>query len=311
MGLISVARPLLLVFLLFLAGTAWAQNDDGDDSSSQAKNITCYGVGGKSYGDNYKCPGSNACCGSVDLCLPNRLCKSVGMSDDIFIRGPCSINPYDEEECAQICLYSENTGNGRFPQVTICTDGSYCCNNDPQCCARGRGTFLDARGKVIDNPTASSSSSASSSATRGASTSSATAAAASTTASEPPTSETPADPGSGNGSSSGSGSGDGLGLKVGLGLGIPLAAIVVALGVWFLVRRRKRAVEPVEVSEAGQYYAKGSSPPQSTFVDSQTPTPRASPLSAQYQVSEMDAKPKQVHELEGTSTRDRGTAELH
>lgn len=106
MGLISVARPLLLVFLLFLAGTAWAQNDDDDDSSSQAKNITCYGVGGKSYGDNYKCPGSNACCGSVDLCLPNRLCKSVGMSDDIFIRGPCSINPYDEEECAQICLYS-------------------------------------------------------------------------------------------------------------------------------------------------------------------------------------------------------------
>ncbi|KAL9949092.1 hypothetical protein ACHAO5_001069 [Verticillium nonalfalfae] len=267
MGLKSVARPLLLVFLLLLATTALAQNDDDDDSSSQANNITCYGVGGKSYGDNYKCPGSNACCGSVDLCLPNRLCKSVGLSDDIFIRGPCSINPYDEEECAQICLYR----------------------------------------KVIDNPNASSSSSASSSATSSASTSSATAAAASTTASEPLPSETSADSGSG----SGSGNGNGLGLKVGLGLGIPLAAIVAALGVWFFVRRRKRAVEPVEVSEAGQYHAKGSSPPQSTFVDSQTPTPRGSPLSAQYQVSEMDAKPKQVHELEGTSTRDRGTAELH
>ncbi|KAM0279203.1 hypothetical protein ACHAQH_004748 [Verticillium albo-atrum] len=289
MRLASVAGPLLLTFL---AVTTTAQN-------SQGNNITCYGVGGKEYANNYKCPGSNACCGSLDQCLPNRLCKSSGLSDDIFIRGPCSTDPYDEKECAKICVYNEReSSKGRFPQVTICEDGSFCCNNDAQCCERGRGTFLDERGNIIDGPESSSSSRSSAPTS---------AAAASTAANGSPPSET-----TGGSKPQSSGSDDSLGLKVGLGLGIPLVAIVSGLGVWFFLtrRRRRERLDTVEVGEAAPC-AKGESTLGSTYVPSHGPTPQGSPFSGQYQVSEMDLAPRNVHELEGTTLVGRGTAELH
>lgn len=30
----------------------------------------------------------------------------------------------------------------------FCADGKHCCDNDPQCCEKGRGVFLDESGKV-------------------------------------------------------------------------------------------------------------------------------------------------------------------
>ncbi len=33
--------------------------------------------------------------------------------------------------------------------MTPCSDGSLCCNNDPQCCQDGKGIFLDEGGERI------------------------------------------------------------------------------------------------------------------------------------------------------------------
>ncbi|KAG5995534.1 hypothetical protein E4U54_002837 [Claviceps lovelessii] len=36
-----------------------------------------------------------------------------------------------------------------FPHVTVCPDGSYCCDRDgPQCCVHKKGVFLDATGNI-------------------------------------------------------------------------------------------------------------------------------------------------------------------
>ena len=34
----------------------------------------------------------------------------------------------------------------------MCTDGSYCCNNDATCCSKKNGKFLDSKGNIISNP---------------------------------------------------------------------------------------------------------------------------------------------------------------
>lgn len=34
----------------------------------------------------------------------------------------------------------------------MCTDGSYCCNNDATCCSKKKGKFLDPSGNIISNP---------------------------------------------------------------------------------------------------------------------------------------------------------------
>ncbi|KAL2166041.1 hypothetical protein VTG60DRAFT_3406 [Thermothelomyces hinnuleus] len=107
--------------------------------------IDCYRWDGGVTANNTKCPNSNACCGPTATCLSNRLCHNVGDGPDLFVRGPCAVKGWDPD-CAQICQYDEL--GGIFPRVTICADGSLCCNNDPQCCQDGKGVFLDEAGNI-------------------------------------------------------------------------------------------------------------------------------------------------------------------
>ncbi|KAL2177465.1 uncharacterized protein P884DRAFT_299859 [Thermothelomyces heterothallicus CBS 202.75] len=107
--------------------------------------IDCYRWDGGVTANNTKCPNSNACCGPTATCLSNRLCHNVGDGPDLFVRGPCAVKGWDPD-CAQICQYDEL--GGVFPRVTICADGSLCCNNDPQCCQDGKGVFLDEAGNI-------------------------------------------------------------------------------------------------------------------------------------------------------------------
>lgn len=283
-------------------------------SSAQEVGITCYGVSGFAYFNNTKCPGSNACCGVGATCLSNRLCHNPGDGPDTFVRGPCATNPYDRNTCAEICLYSkylcpglssssfavrvsgeifrddlkrqaslpnanpcedESTIDNNFlPRVSQCSDGSWCCNNDPQCCGTGGGTFLDEFGNIASAPastilsyppgvttittaasslaaapllsTTSASTSVSSSLGAAASTTSSSAGAATTVVVEQAV--------------------DSTSLKVGLSLGIPLAAIAASLGVWFYSwrgrKRRLAAANVVHEIDAG-YDGKLISRPQS------------------------------------------------
>src|ERR1700712_3280621 len=68
--------------------------------------ITCYGVNGLAYPNQFQCSNSHMCCGAGTgtLCLDNRLCQQT---DGTLIRGPCSDQDYNVAECAQVCVYSE------------------------------------------------------------------------------------------------------------------------------------------------------------------------------------------------------------
>lgn len=67
---------------------------------------TCYSYAGKEITDQRKCPDSEACCGADDKCLPNRLCQSDGLADNLLVRGTCTSEDWDDGECAQICKFS-------------------------------------------------------------------------------------------------------------------------------------------------------------------------------------------------------------
>ncbi|KAM5341486.1 hypothetical protein ACJ41O_014517 [Fusarium nematophilum] len=226
--------------------------------STAAQDVTCWGVDGKQWSNNKQCPGSSACCGENATCMPNRLCKNKGQADNEFVRGPCRVAPYDKKECASICIYEET--DGRFPRVKLCSDGSYCCDNDAGCCSAGRGTFLDAEGNVLDGPSATSSSEASETSTAAAETTESAASKASTEStasaastgsdepsSEPSASSDTAQEAEDRKSDSGD---DSQSLKIGLGVAIPATAIIAALAAWFFFRRKQARTPRTKEEEA-------------------------------------------------------------
>ncbi|KAL2123540.1 hypothetical protein VTJ04DRAFT_3995 [Mycothermus thermophilus] len=114
---------------------------------SNAQFIDCYKFDGTLSPNNTRCPGSNACCGPKSTCLSNRLCTADEDPNSTSkpVRGPCAVKGWDPT-CAQICMYNEEE---RYPRVKTCEDGSFCCDNDPYCCERGLGIFLDESGNVV------------------------------------------------------------------------------------------------------------------------------------------------------------------
>ncbi|RGP63840.1 hypothetical protein FLONG3_9734 [Fusarium longipes] len=199
-----------------------------------AQDGVCWGVNGKQWTDNNKCPGSSACCGPDATCMPNRLCQRKGQAKNMFVRGPCAVAPYDRKKCATICIREE--ANDRFPRVEQCDDGSYCCDYDSGCCVGGRGVFLDSDGNIEDNSTSTSSEISSAFSTS--STLSTFSTEYSTTTSEPTSSstedaDTEAEDGDNN-----------QGLTIGLGAGIPIAAIIAGVSTWLFLRRRSKKQNP-------------------------------------------------------------------
>ncbi|KAK4667773.1 uncharacterized protein QC764_704750 [Podospora pseudoanserina] len=246
---IALVLPALLLFVTYPA-TVDAQ-------------ITCYGFAGQAYTDNTLCPGSNACCGRKATCLSNRLCHNPNDPEGLWVRGPCAIREWDDS-CGQICLYNETAAsNGVLPRVVQCRDGSLCCNNDPQCCQDGKGTFLDEGGEIVSTratgattsfpplsetgtvrttapvPTTSTSSSSTFSSTFSESTSSSS----TTEIVVPPTNAGPATPAPTPSDE------DNNGLKIGLGVGIPCAVLVAALLAFLFFRRQKKKASNGPVAE--------------------------------------------------------------
>ncbi|KAK4202129.1 hypothetical protein QBC40DRAFT_277011 [Triangularia verruculosa] len=239
LSLITAYAALLLPILLLLVvypATVGAQ-------------ITCYGFAGQSYTDNTLCPGSNSCCGRRATCLSNRLCHNPNDPEDLWVRGPCAIRGWDDS-CGQICLYNETeASNGVLPRVVQCGDGSLCCNNNPQCCQDGKGTFLNEQGEIVSSraigpttsfpplsgtgtvrttapvPTPTTSTTSSESTSSSVSTPE--------TSSLPTGTETvspgPSTPNEENNS-----------LKLGLGIGIPCGVLAAALLIFLFIKRQKK-----------------------------------------------------------------------
>ncbi|TLD11785.1 hypothetical protein PspLS_11659 [Pyricularia sp. CBS 133598] len=234
-----------------------------------SQSIPCFGVNGLLYPEQAKCPGSNACCGVGAICLPNRLCKNPNDNEGLFVRGPCLPQPFDED-CPKI---SEAGANNVFPRVTVCADGSLCCNNDPQCCSKGNGRWLGGRGNLLSSPPSLSSASSVVSTTSSASgplsssqgnqantngaspradSSSTTTLAASSTATTTSTAgeDTAAPRQRTTGSDSDA---ETLALKVGLGIGIPFAAAIAAFAVWYCFwQRRRKSTKAAKIAQQQQ-----------------------------------------------------------
>ncbi|KAK2060080.1 hypothetical protein LY76DRAFT_426746 [Colletotrichum caudatum] len=248
----------------------------------QSQGVNCYSYSGLAWPDQQVCPGSNACCGVKDKCMPNRMCKSPDIRDDILVRGPCLSSPWDRKDCAQICVFNEtnfNTGFNDyvFPRVEVCDKNTYCCRqgSDP-CCDSSLGkVYLDDDGVLLSAaPTQTTVSSvASSSETIFATTTSAS-------TQDPTSASSPSASAAITGSEAGTN--EALALKVGLGVGIPFAATVVGLATWLLCRKRRNkngnayeqsAPTPHYTGEGHDGYVKGSAFGRSPYTSYRGPSP--------------------------------------
>ena len=151
--------------------------------------LNCYNVDGSVWDKQVQCPGSQSCCLTLGECTQNRLCAKP---NNELIRGPCLNAQFDD--CSPLCHYSmysrkfppsheriltHTPANERnmFPRVHQCDDGSYCCDNSPDCCRNGTGIFLLPNGKLSSTTSStviSSTAAATNTATSGALTSSST-----------------------------------------------------------------------------------------------------------------------------------------
>ena len=145
-------------------------------------------------------------------------------------------------------VWLADTTTGFLPRVVICSDGSFCCDDEPDCCQQNRGIVLNGLGAIVSTdsgPTNTSSIASSSIGPTSVITTSATAAAtpatsATTSASATSTSSTvsstaPLKP------SQTSDSGLSESSKIGVSVTLPLVALAAAviLSIWFY-RRRSR-----------------------------------------------------------------------
>ncbi|KAI9695933.1 MAG: hypothetical protein M1820_008345 [Bogoriella megaspora] len=185
---------------------------------SDTTNITCYDYDGTNFTEFNKCPNSDSCFKEPDQCLPTRLVKRGG---DLLVRPICANNPWSQETCAQICLYG-NKG-GYVPRVNICQDGSYCCDNDPNCCLDHTGVFLNqTNGIVIGRANET--------------TNSATHASSTSTSTMPPKASSVVTQYSDSSLSTGA--------KAGIGVGVAVAALLIIaaiIGILWKRRNRKNA----------------------------------------------------------------------
>ncbi|ELQ33136.1 hypothetical protein OOU_Y34scaffold00997g2 [Pyricularia oryzae Y34] len=238
-----------------------------------SQGISCFGVNGLLYPEQKKCPGSNACCGVGAICLPNRLCKNPNDNEGLFTF--LTLLPTAEAGAANV-----------FPRVTVCADGSLCCNNDPQCCSKGNGRWLDERGNLLSSPPSQSSASSvvpstssasaplSSSQSKEANTNGASAStdsSSTTTLAAPSTATTTATVGEDAAASRQRATGsesdaETLALKVGLGIGIPFAAAIAAFAVWCCFwQRRRKSTKAAEMTQQRQQQQQQQMLPTSNY----------------------------------------------
>jgi len=139
------------------------------------------------------------------------------------------------------------TGTGYLPRVIQCSDGSWCCDNEPACCADHEGIVLNGLGAIVStdsgNPSTSSSVSSASSSP------SATVI-------------------SGSASTLSTKGGLTTGADAGLGVGVAVVAIVLAAVAYLLWKRsskrsRRRIMDKQEPNTCRGYGSPSWSTPQS------------------------------------------------
>jgi hypothetical protein len=243
-----------VVILLSVVALSAQQSPEGT-----SENITCYDWDGNGYGNNTQCPGSHICCNTANLCNENRFC----IENNQTIVPTCAVYPWND--CSNICQYGTFnvfqkppqivvsqgarvtynltvvTGTGYLPRVIQCSDGSWCCDNEPACCADHEGIVLNGLGAIVStdsgNPSTSSSvSSTSSLSTTSTSSTARTTSSMGTTASSSPSATAI----SGSASTLSTKGGLTTGADAGLGVGVAVVAIVLAAVAYLLWKRSSK-----------------------------------------------------------------------
>jgi hypothetical protein len=112
LGTHRVIRTVLpLVLVTFFAFRRYCNLPTCVELLKAMSNITCYGYDGAPYPNNFLCPNSDACCGSVSSCTSQRLCLATNGE---LIRPTCLNTPYTVDTCAQLCLYGTSNA-ARLP----------------------------------------------------------------------------------------------------------------------------------------------------------------------------------------------------
>ena len=167
------------------------------------------------------------------------------------------------------------TGTGYLPRVIQCSDGSWCCDNEPACCADHEGIVLNGLGAIVStdsgNPSTSSSvSSASSLSTTSTSSTARTTSSMGTTASSSPSATAI----SGSASTLSSKGGLTTGADAGLGVGLAVVAIVLAAVAYLLWKRSsKRSRQRIMDRQEPHTYRGHGSPSWSAPLQSQHQQP--------------------------------------
>ncbi|KAK1990069.1 hypothetical protein LX36DRAFT_621287 [Colletotrichum falcatum] len=269
---ISLTRALWLALLsssTFIAG-------------AQAKASLCYYPGGVQAAKDVPCDPDaevSMCCGSVNACLSNGLCKDDSTTNSTgiaYARGTCSDPTWRSPICPQNCQLNQDTlmNKNAFDfrlngvQVWQCdgqgfgVPGKFCCESiaeKTRCCSTPAAVF----GPLI--PATPGNAAAVQTYDAGAASPSATSTPTPADATSPPavTNKTPAAPGGvhatsptglsdsdNDGDTSGGQEGPGNAVSIGVGVGVSVgAALLVFVGVVWWLRRKRLQNATTELDE--------------------------------------------------------------
>ncbi|OAQ69715.1 transmembrane alpha-helix domain-containing protein [Pochonia chlamydosporia 170] len=141
--------------------------------------------------------------------------------------------------------YPEDEEKKRFPRVTACNDGSFCCEKDGTgCCTAKKGTFLDKNGNIAKGPATTTLSWGPERTSAGYQTVT-SAQTTISTATNTPTQSPSATP-------SPDSNDDNNAAKIGAGVGVPVGVLAIGgVAAFFFFRRRKQAKNSNSVPELG------------------------------------------------------------
>jgi hypothetical protein len=54
---------------------------------------------------------------------------------------------------SHLMYVSNRSIDGHLPRIEACPDMTFCCDNDPDCCSKGKGVKLDGRGNIVSSST--------------------------------------------------------------------------------------------------------------------------------------------------------------
>ncbi|KAL0942893.1 uncharacterized protein CTRU02_200779 [Colletotrichum truncatum] len=260
-------------------------------------------AGGNKY-EPCEANGHSMCCnpGVGDKCQPNGLCwNPIGK---VTWRESCTDPTWQSPKCIKLCASDDYIqdgvpASGMDALVTKCADGSYCCGNDKKasdCCNSGQGVRI--KDEVTTSSTSSTSSLSSSSTSASSSTTSTTTtlgplSASAPSAPAPTVSSTGSDSGTSNetGSETWSNQAGIIGAAVGAGVGAAFS--VIAIWMFWYLRKRKAATSRMHVMGATQQHAAVNEDVKYKMV----------PTASQQYIVELSGEPHIRAELDGESVK--------